>query len=139
MSNDFLSFLVNETYKLQSEGENRLHSMENKIQDSGLEFLKGEFIAPISVFRFKSHLGNIDVPVRWDLFDLNQVETGYRILDEQNDQQHFFSVIQAVWKIKVEKILMIQADGYIYLVGLKVGDDNFLRSLINNKEVFRAA
>ena len=64
---DFLSFLVDETLKLQKSGESTLSSLEQKITDYKLSFLKGEFIPQSQVLRFKTKFGDLDIPLEHHL------------------------------------------------------------------------
>jgi hypothetical protein len=69
-SKDFVSFLVDETLKLQKSGEVELSSLELKLTDYGLDFLKGEFIPQTQILRFKTPFGNLDVPINWSIFSI---------------------------------------------------------------------
>ena len=51
-SKDFVTFLVDETFKLQKTGEVELSRLELKLKDYDLNFLKGEFIPQIQILRY---------------------------------------------------------------------------------------
>jgi hypothetical protein len=105
---DFLSFLVDETLKLQKSGEVKLASLEHKLSDYGLNFLKGEFIPPAQILRFKTTFGNLDIPINWSVFSIDNPHGA--LLDEANDDEHFFEVIRMAWNKKFEKLLITHAD-----------------------------
>jgi len=139
MSDDFLSFLVDETLKLQKSGDKKLSTFELKLTDYGLEFLRGEFIPQLQVLRFVSKIGKIDVPISWSLFSPETASQDYKILDSHNDYESFYSVIKAAWNPKMEKLLIINADGFCYLVGLKAGEESYLHDLINSDFLLKSA
>jgi hypothetical protein len=137
MAEDFLSFLVNETFKLQKDGEQKLSSLELKLHDYGLTFLKGEFIPQTQMLRFNTPMGVVDVPVNWSVFSIENSE--HSLLDEKNDRDLFFTVLKNVWTPALEKILIVNADGFCYVVGLKSGDDSYLHDLLNPQQWLKAA
>jgi hypothetical protein len=139
MSDDFLSFLVDETLKLQKSGDKKLSTFELKLTDYGLEFLRGEFIPQLQVLRFISKLGKIDVPISWSLFSPESARQDYKILDSHNDYESFYAVIKAAWNPKMEKLLIIHADGFCYLVGLKVGEESYLHDLLHSDDLLKSA
>ncbi len=133
----FLSFLVDETLKLQKSGEIELSSLERKLTDYGLNFIKGEFIPLAQVLRFKTTFGDLDIPVNWSVFSIDNANGA--LLDEANDDEHFFEVIRMAWNKKFEKLLVTHADGFCYLVGLKAGEDAHLHDLLNPQEWLKSA
>jgi len=139
MSEDFFSFLVDETLKLQDSKEINLASLELKLKDYKLDFIRGQFIPQIRMLRFKSQLGILDVPVNWKLFDFSDEETNFKILNQKNDSDSFFTVITKYWNKKFSNLLIINADGFCYVVGLKAGEENLLHDLVNNETLYRAA
>lgn len=134
---DFLSFLVDETLKLQQSGEVELSSLEHKLGDYKLNFLKGHFIPQSQVLRFKTSFGPLDIPVNWSVFAIDN-DLG-AVLDPKNDQDHFFEVIRLAWDKSFEKLLITHADGFCYLVGLKAGEENYLHDLLNPQEWLKTA
>ncbi len=140
MSNkDFVSILVDETFELQKSGEMALSSLELKLQDYSLEFLKGEFVPQAQILRFHTPFGDLDVPVNWSIFSVNNTYSDFILLDQHNDQDCFFSVMKTTWNQSLEKLLVIHADGFCYLVGLKIGEDAYLHDLLNPQELLKAA
>jgi hypothetical protein len=134
---NFLSFLVDETLKLQKRGEGKLSSLEQKLGDYGLNFCKGVFIPQSQVLRFKTPMGNLDVPMNWSVFSC--VGTDHRVLDKDNDMDNFFTVIKSAWKLPLEKVVIIHADGFCYLVGLTEEQDCHLHDLLNPQEWLKSA
>lgn len=135
--NDFLTFLVDETLKLQKRGEENLSSLELKLSDYGLTFWKGEFIPQMQVLRFNSPLGPLDVPMNWSVFSC--VGSDHRILDQQNDTDNFFSVMKGNWNKPLEKVVIIHADGFCYLVGLDSDEVGHLHDLLNPQHWLKSA
>lgn len=136
---DFLSFLVDETFKLQKSGEHELSSLELKLSDYGLAFLKGEFIPQSQMLRFTTNFGLLDVPVNWSIFAQKSSQSDHQLLEEGNDVDCFFTVLREAWDPSLEKLLVTHADGFCYLVGLKPGEDGHLHDLLNPQEVLKAA
>lgn len=134
--NDFLGFLVDETLKLQQKGEMKLSSLELKLNDYALNFIKGEFIPQSQVLRFKSQFGHLDFPVNWSIFKME--DNPGTVLDKDHDIDFLFSVIRKAWNPEFSKILVINADGFCYLVGLKNGDETHLHDLLNPQEWLKA-
>ncbi len=134
---DFLSFLVDETLKLQKRGESKLSSLEQKINDYGLSFLKGEFIPQSQVLRFKTSFGDLDIPINWSIFSIDNAHGA--LLDQGNDEEHFFEVIRMAWNKPFEQLLITHADGFCYLVGLKAGEESHLHDLLNPQEWLKTA
>lgn len=128
---DFVSFLVDETLKLQKSGEVELSSLELKLTDYGLDFLKGEFIPQTQILRFNTPFGNLDVPVNWSVFSIENSLAQFTLLDEKNDVDSFFMVIKMAWKQSIEKLLITHDDGFCYIVGLKAGEERHLHDLLN--------
>ncbi|MBA2405246.1 MAG: hypothetical protein H0V66_10785 [Bdellovibrionales bacterium] len=136
---DFVSFLVDETLKLQKSGEADLSSLELKLTDYGLNFLKGEFIPQTQILRFQTPFGNLDVPVNWSVFSMENSLAQYTLLDEKNDVDNFFVVIKAAWKQSIEKLLITHDDGFCYIVGLKQGEEVHLHDLVNPQVWLKSA
>ena len=128
---DFVSFLVDETLKLQKSGQVELSSLEHKIKDYGLNFLKGEFIPQSQVLRFTTPFGNLDVPINWSVFSVENSMAQYTLLDAHHDQDNFFEVIKMAWNMPIEKLLITHDDGFCYIVALKSGEEVHLHDLIN--------
>lgn len=135
----FLSFLVEETLKLQKSGEGQLSSFELKLTDYGLAFLKGEFLPQIQALHFSTTFGELDIPINWSIFSVDKHPSDYTVLDSNNDVDHLFSVINSAWNKQFQKILVTQADGFCYFVGLKVGEDTHLHDLLNPQEWLKSA
>lgn len=135
---DFLSFLVDETLKLQKSGESELSSLELKLKDYGLQFIKGEFIPQTQMLRFKCAFGPLDVPVNWSIFSPDK-SPGHTLLNQKNDSEHFFAVLGSAWKGDIENVLITHADGFCYLVGMKAGEDSCLHDLLNPQEWLKSA
>lgn len=138
MAEDFLSFLVNETFKLQKSGEVELSSLELKLKDYGLNFLKGEFIPQTQMLKFNTPFGPLDVPVSWKIFGVENNVT-HTLLWKENDKDLFFSVLSQAWNMEMEKLLITHADGFCYLVAMKTGEDSCLHDLLNPQEWLKAA
>jgi hypothetical protein len=136
---DFVSFLLDETLKLQKSGEVKLSSLELKLSDYGLNFLKGEFIPQTQVLRFKAPFGNLDVPVNWSVFSVENSHAHYTLLDEKNDVDDFFFIIKSAWKQSIEKLLITHDDGFCYIIGLKEGEEAHLHDLLNPQEWLKSA
>jgi hypothetical protein len=140
MSNSgFLSFLVDETFKLQSSGEIHLSSLEQKLRDYELSFLKGEFLPQTQLLRFQTPFGPMDIPVNWSVFALEDHQFNNIILNTENDVDSLFTVIQAAWSNQLKQILITHADGFCYMVGLKAGDESHLHDLLNPQVLLRSA
>ena len=136
---DFLTFLVDETLKLQSTGEVRLSSLELKLNDYGLSFLKGEFIPQSQVLRFSTNFGLLDIPVNWSVFAVEGSSSTDCVINKQNDNDHLLEVLRASWVFSLDKLLVTHADGFCYIVGLKAGEDYHLHDLLNPQELLNAA
>jgi hypothetical protein len=134
---NFLSFLVDETLKLQKRGEEKLSSLELKLNDYGLNFWKGEFIPQAQVLRFKAPMGNLDVPMNWSVFSC--VGSDHRVLDKDNDMDNFFTVMKGAWQGPLEKVVIIHADGFCYLVGLSSDQVCHLHDLLNPQQWLKTA
>jgi hypothetical protein len=130
-STGFISFLVDETLKLQRSGEVKLSSLEQKLSDYDLNFMKGEFIPQTRMLRFESESGLIDIPVNWSLFAMGAEPFQDVLLDESNDPDFFFRVIQSVWSFPLERVLISHADGFCYLIALKRGEEAHVHDLLN--------
>jgi hypothetical protein len=140
MSNkDFVSFLVDETLRLQKSGEVKLSSLELKLRDYDLSFLKGEFIPQAQILRFSTPFGPLDVPVNWSVFSMENSLAQYTLLDEKNDVDSFFKIIKHAWNKPIEKLLITHDDGFCFIVGLKKGEVNHLRDLLNPQVWLKSA
>jgi hypothetical protein len=133
---DFLSFLVDETLKLQKSGEVELSSLERKLGDYSLSFLKGVFIPQTQMLRFESPKGKLDVPMNWGIFDFEQSGT---VLDSEHDTDGFFSVMRSAWDTPIEQLAIIHADGFCFLVGFRTGEVHHLHDLLNPQEWLKSA
>lgn len=136
---DFLTFLVDETLKLQKSGEVELSSLELKLKDYGLSFLKGEFIPQSQMLRFKSHFGVLDFPINWSVFAIENTSGKDVILSQDNDPDLLLSVLKTAWNQELERVLIAHADGFCYIVGLKAGEELHLHDLQNPQEWLKAA
>jgi hypothetical protein len=140
MSNSgFISFLVDETIKLQSSGEYRLSSLEQKLFDYDLKFMKGEFIPQTQVLRFEAECGLIDIPVNWSLFAMGPEPFQDVLLDEDNDPELFFQVMKSAWNFPFERMLISHADGFCYLIALKRGEEAHIHDLLNPQILLKTA
>ena len=128
---DFVSFLVEETFKLQQSGDDKLSSLDLKLNDYALSYVKGEFIPQLQTIRFITPFGLLDIPVNWSCFDLEYTSRSYSLLGTHNDKDHFFEVIKKAWDDSLERLLVVHADGFCYLVGLKEGDEVYLHDLLH--------
>lgn len=136
---DFLSFLVDETLKLQKSGEVELSSLELKLNDYKLTFLKGEFIPQSQMLRFNSSFGLIDIPINWSIFSLDATETTDQVISQDNDHDHLLEVMRAAWNKSFSKLLVTHADGFCYIVGLKMGEEFYIHDILNPQELLKAA
>ena len=136
---DFVTFLLDETLKLHNSGEVQLSSLELKLNDYGLNFLKGEFIPQTQILRFATSFGDLDVPVNWSIFSVENSHAQYTLLDEKNDVDSFFLVIKMAWKQPIEKLLITHDDGFCYMIGLKQGEEVHLHDLVNPQEWLKSA
>lgn len=136
---DFLSFLVDETLRLQKAGEGTLSSFELKLNDYGLSFLKGEFIPQTQLLRFRTTFGLLDIPINWSLFSVDSSHLGDHIIDHKNDQDYLLKIFKHHWISEIDKLLVTHADGFCYIVGIKEGEDFYLHDLLNPQELLKAA
>ncbi len=136
---DFVSFLVEETFKLQRRGEDKLSSLDLKLNDYSLAYVKGEFIPQLQTIRFVTSFGLLDIPVNWSCFDLEYTSRSYSLLDSGNDKDHFFKVIRSAWDLSLERLLIIHADGFCYLVGLRDGEEGHLHDLVHPQQSLKTA
>lgn len=136
---DFVSFLVDETLRLQNSSDAGLSSLELKLTDYGLNFLKGEFIPQTQILRFNTPFGNLDVPVNWSIFSVENSLAQYTLLDEKNDVDSFFLVIKLAWNKPIEKLLITHDNGFCYIIGLKQGEEVHLHDLLNPQEWLKSA
>lgn len=135
---DFLSFLVDETLKLQKSGEIELSSFELKLTDYKLNFMKGEFIPQTQMLRFHSHFGVLDIPINWSVFSIDS-GSGDVVLSSDEDKDHIFEVLTQAWDPSITRLLITHADGFCYLVGLKAHEQVHLHDLLNPQELLNAA
>lgn len=136
---DFLSFLVDETFKLQKDGEAALSRLELKIKDYQLEFLKGEFIPQTQMLRFETPFGLMDIPINWSIFNTQVNSTCDHIIGLENDDDHLLNVLTKSWNVKAKKLLITHADGFCYVVGLRAGEENHIHDLLQDQEFLKAA
>ncbi|MCM2350207.1 MAG: hypothetical protein NDI69_09300 [Bacteriovoracaceae bacterium] len=138
MATDFISLLVNETLKLQADKAVDLSSLELKLQDYSLAYVRGFFIPQCQILRFKTDIGIIDIPINWSVFsaDSHQNEV---ILDAQNDPDHLFEILKTHWNSSMEKMLVTHSDGFCYLIGLKAGEEVHIHDLLNPQEWLNVA
>lgn len=136
---NLISFLVEETLKLQKSGHGELSSLELKLNDYGLNFFKGVFIPQAQILRFKTPFGKLDVPVNWSIFSVENSMADYTLLDEKNDVDNFFCVMKSAWKMPIEKLLVTHDDGYCFMIGLKAGEDVHIHDLVNPQEMLKSA
>ena len=136
---DFLSFLVDETLKLQKKGEIKLSSFELKLTDYKLDFLKGEFIPQTQMLRFKSLIGILDFPINWSLFGQQSTDRNDHLITTSNDPDHLLEILQINWSKTFQQILITHADGFCFIVGLKEGEEYYLHDLLNPQQLLKAA
>jgi hypothetical protein len=139
MSEDFLSFLVDETLRLQKSGEVELSSLELKLNDYQLSFLKGEFIPLSQVLRFSTPFGILDIPVNWSVFSLEGAQSSDQLITEEDDKDYLLKVLKTAWNPELKKLLITHADGFCYIVGLKAGEDYYIHDILNPQELLKAA
>lgn len=135
---DFLTFLVDETMKLQKKGQANLSSLELKLTDYKLSFIRGEFVPQSQMLRFKSTFGILDIPVNWSIFSSDELAQ-YCLLSEKDDKDCLFKVLKSAWNPSFAKILITHSDGFCYLIGLKVGEESHIHDLLNHQEFHKAA
>lgn len=135
---DFLSLLLEETLNLPSKPGIDLSSLELKLKDYSLTYLRGFFIPQSQVLRFETPFGVLDFPTNWSSFTPYSHLNGV-MLTADEDPDHLFKILQTNWDTKIQKLLITHADGYCYLIGLKVGEENHLHDLLNPQEWLKAA
>lgn len=135
---DFLSFLVDETFKLHESGVVESSGLDLKLHDYGLMFLKGEFIPQTQMIRFKSPHGFLDMPINWSVFN---PDSGLQdvVLSSENDQDALFSVMKTCWNFSMNKMLVMNDGGFCYLIALRVEDESHLHDLLNPQEWLQKA
>lgn len=136
---DLISFLLDETLKLQKSSNGDLSRLELKLSDYGISFLKGEFIPLTQTLHFETPFGVLDVPVNWSIFSIENSLAQYTILNEKKDVDHFFSVIKTAWKKPIEQLLITHDDGFCYIVGLKSGEESHMHDLLNPQVWLKSA
>lgn len=114
-----------------------LTSLEQKLKDYGLDYLRGEFIPQLQVLRFETAFGALDMPINWSVFDSSNTEGS--IIDATSPERHLFSVLRSAWDFRMKQILVTHADGYCYLVGFKAGEEVYLRDVMNPQELLKTA
>lgn len=132
---NFLNFLVDETFRIQEKSYNELWSLERKLVDYRINFLRGEFIPQIQLLRFQTPLGIIDIPVNWSCFALEQGQD-YTHLRSDNDPERFLAILKSSWDKNLSSLLITHAQGYCYIIGLSEADERHLDDLINPQEIF---
>lgn len=136
---DFLSFLVDETLKLHNGRDLQLQSLELKLMDYGLIYLKGEFVPQLKILRFETPFGLVDIPINWSIFSSETVSSIGHIVCDKNDDDHLLKILKTAWAKEIEKILITHADGFCYIVGLKIGDENYVHDLLSPTEFLDSA
>ncbi len=136
---DFLSFLVDETLRLQKSGEVKLSSLELKLSDYKLFFLKGEFIPQSRMLRFNTSFGALDFPINWSIFSMESSRQSDLVISHTNDNDHLLEILKSAWIGGLEKILVTHADGFCYIVGLRAGEDFYLHDILNPQELLDVA
>jgi hypothetical protein len=136
---DFLSFLVDETLKLQKSGEVELSSLELKLNDYKLAFLKGEYIPQTQMLRFSTTFGVLDIPINWSVFSVDAQDSADQVITSRNDSDYLLEIFKRSWNSSVEQLLVTHADGFCYIVGLRQGEEYCLHDLLNPQELLKAA
>ncbi|MFA5583646.1 MAG: hypothetical protein WDA09_05475 [Bacteriovoracaceae bacterium] len=134
---NFLNFLVEETLKLHSQTTS-FCDLERKLIDYDILFLRGEFVPQIQMLRFQSHWGMIDIPINWSCFNLEQGQDYYWVR-AGDPEETLLKVMAKKWDSQVNSLLIMQAEGYCYIIGLKESDEFYLRDLINPQEILTKA
>lgn len=135
---NFLNFLVDETFRLHESSVQNFCDLERKLKDYSISFMRGEFIPQIQMLRFSTPMGVLDVPVNWSCFNLEQGEE-YKWITSTNDEESLLQVMQHSWDQHLKSLLIIQSQGYCYLVGLKESDEFYLQDLVNPQEILYKA
>lgn len=130
---NLLNFLVEETYQLEN-NHLTFSDLERKLYDFEISFLRGEFIPQIQMLRFHTPMGTIDVPVNWSCFALDQGRE-YHWITASNDEDNLLKVMKLSWDKELKSLLVLQSDGYCYLIGLKEADEYHFDDLINPQEI----
>lgn len=131
---NFLSFLVDETFRLQSQNARTFCDLERKLTDYGISFLRGEFIPQIQMLRFNTPMGILDVPINWSSFALDEGRD-YNWIKNGSDQEELLNVMKASWNPEMKSLLVMQAQGYCYIISLTESDEFYLKDLINPQEI----
>lgn len=134
---NFLQFLVDETLKLHSE-IHLFSDLERKLNDYDIPFLKGTFIPQIQMLRFEGPMGIIDVPANWYCFHF-ELNEDYHWIQSADDEALLLHVLRKSWSSQIHSLLIMQADGYCYIAGLKESDEFYLQDLVNPQEQLRKA
>lgn len=132
---EFLSFLVDETLRLQTNGAEDLSSLELKLKDYGLEYIKGSFVPQTQMLHFSTSFGVLDIPVNWSVFEA----ASNTVFSENDDNELLLSVMKNAWNPKFQQLLITHADGFCYIVGLKTGEDSRIRDIFNPQVILKAA
>lgn len=132
---NFLNFLVDETFRLQETNHSELSSLEHKLKDYGIHYLRGEFIPQTQLLRFYAPMGILDIPTNWSCFALEHGQD-YTHLRADNDPENFLSILKSAWKKDLSSLLITQSQGYCYIIGLGLADEEHFADLINPQEIF---
>jgi len=130
---NFLNFLVDEAFELHSQVDS-FCDLERKLSDYEILFLRGEFIPQIQMLRFRSHLGPIDIPINWSCFSLEQGQD-YHWIKAGDPEEALLKVMTKKWNPEIKSLLIMQAEGYCYMIGLKETDEFYLKDLVNPQEI----
>lgn len=131
---NFLDFLVDETFRSNTSAKQTLGDLERKLTDYSISFLRGEFIPQIQMLRFATPMGQLDIPVNWSCFALDQGQD-YCWVQAQNDVDGLLAIMKASWKNTIKSLLITQSQGYCYIIGLKESDEFYLQDLTNPQEI----
>lgn len=137
-SNDLVTFLVEETFKLQEASDESISGLEAKIQDYHLNYLKGYFIPQTQMLRFNGPFGCIDIPTNWSHFSIENSLAEYTLMNDHNDADMFFKVIQNAWGIQLKSLVVTHENGFCFIIGLKSGEEVHLRDLLSSEEWLKA-
>ena len=132
---NFLNFLVDETFRIQEKSHNELWSLERKLNDYRINFLRGEFIPQTQLLRFKTPLGLLDIPINWSCF-APEVGRDFTHLRSDNDPESLLAILKSSWDKNLSSLLITQAQGYCYIIGLSQTDEQHFEDLINPQEIF---
>lgn len=131
---NFLTFLVDETFRLNSATHQSLGDLERKLADYGISFLRGQFIPQIQMLRFATPMGQLDIPINWSCFALEHGQD-FSWVQTTNDNDGLLSIMKASWQSQIKSLLITQSQGYCYIIGLKENDEFYLQDLTNPQEI----